>query len=105
MIKIGVTEFDWDEGNQHKCLEHGLSLKEIEDFFQQKSLLVAPDIKHSQDEERFLAIGKASNRKSMIAVFTLRKEQGSLLIRPISARYIHDKEAREYDEESTKIKK
>lgn len=105
IMKIGITGFDWDDGNQSKCLEHGLSIEEIEAFFQQKNLFVAPDIKHSQEEERFLAIGKASKGKPMIAVFTLRKEQGSLLIRPISARYMHDKEARKYDEEIAKIKK
>jgi len=105
IMNIDITGFDWDKGNQTKCLEHGLSLKEIEAFFQKKNLFISPDIKHSQEEERFLAIGKGAKNKLMLAVFTLRKEQGSLLIRPISARYMHDKEARKYDEENTKIKK
>jgi len=103
-MNIDITGFDWDDGNRNKCLKHGLSLKEIEAFFRQKTLFIAPDIKHSEKEERFLAIGKGA-KKPMIAVFTLRKEQGGLLIRPISARYMHDKEARKYDEENTKIKK
>ena len=104
-MKIDITGFDWNDGNQNKCLEHGLSLKEIEAFFEQKNLFITPDIKHSEKEERFLAVGLGGGKKPMIAVFTFRKEQGSLLIRPISARYMHDKEARKYHEESTRIKK
>ncbi len=103
MIKIQAKGFEWDDGNTEKCQKHGLSLDEIEDFFRQGNLYIAPDIKHSQDEQRFLAMGKSLSDRHMFVVFTLRKKDGDYLIRPISARYMHEREARKYDEESSRI--
>jgi uncharacterized DUF497 family protein len=94
---IQVEGFDWDEGNRAKCQKHSLSLDEIEEFFRGK-IFVAPDIKHAQCEERFLAVGRSCSGKPMLVAFTLRKN----LIRPISARYMHNKEAKRYEEVSSK---
>jgi len=105
MIKTQVSGFDWDEGNREKCEKHGLSHKEIEYFFQQKEVYVTPDPKHSDEDERFLAIGRSIKHKPMFVVFTLRDVNGARLIRPISARYMHEKEAKRYEEESAKIEK
>ncbi len=105
MIEMQVNGFDWNEGNREKCQKHGLSQKEIEYFFQQKEVLVTPDPKHSNDEERYLAIGRSQKQKPMFVVFTLRDVNGELLIRPISARYMHEKEAKRYEEERAKIEK
>ena len=90
---IAVEGFDWDEGNVTKCQKHGVTLEEIEEFFQTQ-IYVAPDIKHSQDEVRFLAVGRLSSGRPMFVVFTLRNN----LIRPISARYMHEKEAKQYEQ-------
>jgi len=65
-------------------------------FFQSR-VFVAPDLKHSEEEERFLAVGYSPNGKPMFVVFTLRGN----LIRPISARYMHKKEAQNYEENFT----
>lgn len=94
-MAIKVKGFDWDEGNTAKCQKHGLSTEEIEMFFR-SDLYVGPDIKHSALEQRFLAVGRSSCRNSqpMFVVFTLRNG----LIRPISARYMHEKEAMKYEE-------
>ena len=103
MIKIQTTGFEWDAGNSGKCQKHGLSLNEIEDFFRQENIYIAPDINHSQKEQRFLAVGKSTKSKPMFVVFTLRNKGRSYLIRPISARYMHEREAKKYDEESSRI--
>jgi uncharacterized DUF497 family protein len=103
MITIQAAGVEWDTGNMEKCQKHGLSLDEIEDFFKQENLYMAPDIRHSQDEQRFLAAGKSLNGRHMFVVFTLRRKDGDYLIRPISARYMHEREARKYDEESSRI--
>ena len=47
-----------------KCQKHGLSQKEIEYFFQQTEVYVAPDPKHSDEEERFLAIGRSKKAQT-----------------------------------------
>jgi len=95
-MNIRAEGFEWDEGNIAKCQKHGLSLEEIEAFFRSK-IFVAPDLKHSEKEERFLAVGYSSGGKPMFVTFTLRGN----LIRPISARYMHKKEAQNYEKNST----
>lgn len=67
--------------------------------------MVTPDPKHSDDEERYPAIGRSQKQKPMFVVFTLRDVNGEILIRPISARYMHEKEAKRYEEERAKIEK
>jgi len=89
--------FEWDQGNIAKCQKHGLSLEEIEAFFRSQEVFVAPDLKHSEEEERFLAVGYSPSGKPMFVAFTLR----SNLIRPISARYMHKKEAQVYEKNFT----
>lgn len=97
-MNIQVLGFDWDEGNQEKCQKHGLTLADIEAFFHQESIFVAPDLQHSQLEQRYLAIGLSQTQRPMFVVFTLRDQGDGSLIRPISARYMHQREARRYEE-------
>ncbi|PIP73212.1 MAG: hypothetical protein COW89_03075 [Nitrospinae bacterium CG22_combo_CG10-13_8_21_14_all_47_10] len=105
MIKIKGLGFDWDVGNREKCRKHGLDLLEIEAFFQQNPVYITPDIDHSQMEKRYLAAGRSSTERLMLVVFTFREGAGGILIRPISARYMHRKEARKYEDETSKIEK
>lgn len=93
-----VEGFEWDSGNILKNeAKHGLTHDVIEAFFHGK-IQVGPDLKHSTQEERHLAIGRGPSDRPMIAVFTIRKIGGKNLIRPISARFMHLKEARKYEE-------
>ena len=105
MMKSRIDGFDWDSGNSKKIKTHGLSREDIEVFFQQKSVYVTPDIKHSEKEERYLAVGLSSKGRPMMVIFTFRENEGNRLIRPITARYMHDKEVKRYEEESSKIEK
>jgi uncharacterized DUF497 family protein len=99
-----IDGFDWDSGNLMKNeAKHGLTHLMIEAFFK-GALYVAPDPKHSSREDRFLAIGRSPEGRPMIVAFTLRTREGRVLIRPISARYMHVKEARKYDETFAKAK-
>ena len=59
-----------------------------------------PDEKHSQSEDRHGAIGKTDEGRWVFLVFTIREPGGKTLIRPISARYMHRKEVRHYEEEN-----
>ena len=102
MVRINALGFDWDKGNRKKCLKHALDLLEIEAFFKQEGLYITPDFMHSQKETRYLAVGRSPKGPPMFAVFTLRKKDEELLIRPISARYMHKKEAQKYDKENFK---
>ncbi len=89
---IRITGFDWDDGNRQKCQKHGLSLEEIEIFFRQKDSFIAFDSKHSHLEQRFIAMGRMPHGKPVAVAFTMRGGYA----RPISARYMHEKEVRRY---------
>lgn len=97
-----IGGFDWDAGNRGKCKKHGVSITEIEHLFS-GPLTVRPDMAHSKDEERFLAIGKGKRGRSIFLVFTFRTRDGQRLVRPISARYMHRKEVEHYEKENPEI--
>ena len=86
-----VTGFDWDEGNARKSAEkHSVSQGEAEQVFFNEPLLLLPDRKHSDKEQRFHALGKTQDGRLLHVTFTLR--HGGKLIRVISARDMHRKE-------------
>jgi len=93
------TGFEWDDGNWPKCGKHGVTREEIEQFF--VSAKVAPDIKHSVHEPRFIAVGRNRFGRPMFVAFAIKDVQGGLhVIRPISARFMHLKEVLRYEEGS-----
>ena len=69
--------FNWDRGNSNKCKKHELNREDIESFFLQKEIYIAPDLKHSSLETRFLAIGNGPNNRHIIVAFTFRYAQGT----------------------------
>ncbi|GHD10531.1 BrnT family toxin [Tianweitania populi] len=86
--------FDWDAGNWPKCSDHGVSKAEIESiFFGELQTNADP----SQLERRFRAIGQLKTGRPIFVVYTLRRHEKLLLIRPISARFMHEKEIKRYE--------
>jgi uncharacterized DUF497 family protein len=67
--------FDWDEGNIEKCAMHGVSLEEVENLFTQ-IVLVKPDPKHSDVEQRFHAVGVTRSGRGLFVVFTCVSTDG-----------------------------
>ena len=95
-----IDGFDWDKGNVEKnFLKHGITCEQIEKIFHH-SPWVAPDVKHSSIEERFLAIGRISGRRAFVS-FAIRIRENKTLIRPISACFMHAKEVKKYEKEIT----
>ena len=95
-----VAGFDWDQGNREKCQKHGVSVAEIEFLFRSE-IRVAPDPAHSDEEERFIGIGRTAEGKAIFVAFTFRLRGDERLIRPISARYMHKKEIQAYEKKSS----
>jgi uncharacterized DUF497 family protein len=88
-----IVGFDWDSGNWPKCGKHGVSRQVIERLFLEGKVMVAPDPKHSLPTEgRHIAVGRVDGRPMFVA-FAIRGD----LIRPISARYMHEKEITNYE--------
>jgi uncharacterized DUF497 family protein len=92
-----VTGFDWDAGNEWKSEEkHAVSRFEAEQVFFNQPLLVLEDMKHSQSEKRYHALGRANDTRLLHITFTLRSDDK--LIRVISARDMHRKERNFYEQ-------
>jgi uncharacterized DUF497 family protein len=60
----------------------------------------SPDAVHSQRENRFRGIGRTQQGRGVFITFTLRQKVEELLIRPISARYMHQKEIDAFEKEN-----
>src|SRR3989304_6464823 len=89
-----TVSFEWDKGNLDETYEkQGTTPKETEEIFVSEELYVLPDVKHSQKEKRYIALGKTQENKRLLVVFVIRKEK----IRIISARRMHKKELQKYD--------
>ncbi len=95
--RIRFDGFDWDIGNFIKATKHGVSVEEIESAFSEL-ILYFEDVRHSQVEKRFIAVGETSKQRTLFIAFTLRNRDREILIRVISARFTHRKEQRIYEE-------
>jgi uncharacterized DUF497 family protein len=59
--------------------------------------LVAPDLRHSAREDRFIAVGRNSEGRPLFIAFTMRMKEGRWMVRPVTARYMHKREIRRYE--------
>ena len=86
-----IVGFQWDQGNARKSTaKHDVSQTEAEQVFRNEPLLVVEDVKHSQSEPRFHALGVTDPGRRVHVTFMLRAE--GTRIRVISARDMHRKE-------------
>src|ERR1700689_2802400 len=100
MVDLGqITGFDWDDGNSLKSTEkHLVSQAEAEQLFADSQLFIAFDVKHSQNEARYQALGRTIDGRPLHVTFTLRDNQTK--IRVISARNMNRKERGLYEQKA-----
>jgi len=92
-----IRGFDWDAGNESKNQDkHAVAKLEAEEVFFNTPLLILEDKKHSDKEPRFHALGKTDAARLLHLTYTLRGDK----VRVISARDMHRKERRYYEENS-----
>jgi uncharacterized DUF497 family protein len=92
-----IAGFDWDDGNSRKSADkHDVSQAEAESIFFNDPLIVVEDARHSETEQRLHALGKTTQNRLLHVTFTLR--QKGTLIRVISARDMHRKERKVYEQ-------
>jgi uncharacterized protein len=103
-VDLRVGGFDWDHGNRTKRQQHDVAIAEIEALFQHGPR-IAPDLKHSADEDRLIAVGRTSAGRPLFVAFTIRTKNSRRLIRPVTARYMHAKEIDAYEKESSSSEK
>jgi uncharacterized protein len=89
--------FEWDEKkNQANQKKHGISFEEAQTIFYDPLTKVAPDPDHSDDEERFLAVGHSDGHRLLIVAHCYRQPDET--IRIISARRLTKEEREQYEE-------
>jgi uncharacterized protein len=92
-----IAGFDWDDGNSRKSADkHDVSQAEAGSIFFNDPLIVVEDARHSETEQRLHALGKTAQNRLLHITFTLR--QKGTLIRVISARDMHRKERKVYEQ-------
>ena len=88
-----IDGFEWDEGNQVKnWVKHQVSTLECEEVFFNLPILIADDVKNSQEEIRYYLLGQTNNGRQLFVSFTIRQNK----IRVISARDMSQKEREAY---------
>jgi hypothetical protein len=93
---LQFTGFEWSRGNVEKnWLRHKVSPVECEQVFFNKAL-IAEDVKHSQREKRYYALGLTDDKRLLFVAFTTRKN----LIRVVSVRDMSKKERKIYEEQT-----
>lgn len=96
MLKLSqISGFDWDKGNIDKnWIKHKIKTEECEEIFFNQPLIIFPDFKHSEKEDRSYALGRTTENKKLFIVFSIRKDK----IRIISARHMNKKEQKIYEQ-------
>jgi len=93
-LVVRLTGFDWDQANWRKSeLKHGVAAAEAEEALL-KDPLCQIDPRHSDDEQRYVALGETSEGRRLFISFTVRRGRA----RVISARPMSRKERAIYDE-------
>ncbi|MCL2168539.1 MAG: BrnT family toxin [Defluviitaleaceae bacterium] len=87
--------FIWDPEKREKNLDkHGIDFTEAASVFDDENVIYFYDEPHSQDEDRFIAIGYSEYFKMLMVCHCYRN--GDKLVRIISARPANSKERAMY---------
>ena len=85
LIEIDGQYFDWDTAkNLSNISKHGIPFKLAATVFSDQDAILLDDNKHSQDEDRFIAIGLSKNLNLLTVCHCYRDDD--TIIRIISAR-------------------
>lgn len=86
--------FEWNERkNRSNKRKHGLSFEESVRVFDDEDAIEVYDEGHSFSEDRFIVIGRISERNVIVVVCTYRDSE---ILRLISARPANAREKEEY---------
>lgn len=93
-MKLPVpVSFEWNKGNLEKnWKKHKVHFKKAEEIFFNRPLSIYKDIKHSQKENRLVALGVTNKKRKLYSAFTVRNKK----IRIISVRDQSKKERELY---------
>ena len=100
LVVRGLLGFEWDEANWRKSeLKHGVAISEAEEVLLDEPLCQV-DVRHSIDEQRYVALGVTREGRRLFVSFTVRQNRVRIIsARPMSRRerIIHEKEGQAHE--------
>lgn len=90
-----IAGIEWDKGNWPKCGKHGVTKDDIEHVLQNITFRI-PDPDPS--EARFRTAARTPDNRPVFVVYTHREKDGNTYLRPVSARHMHGKEVKHYEQ-------
>ena len=93
-----VYHFEWDaEKARTNAAKHNVTFRLASTVFRDQLALTIYDEEHSENEERWVTLGRADNGRHLVIVHTVRHNGVTdVLIRIISARFADRDEASDY---------
>lgn len=95
-----VYDFEWDAAKARTNLrKHGVSFRSATGVFRDPGQLTTFDDAHSEDEERWVTLGRTENGQYLVVVHTFAQVSATEIhIRIISAREADRQEIRDYEQ-------
>ena len=91
-----AMQFEWDEEKAETNLaKHKITFEEAKSIFGDPFTITIDDPDHSDEEQRFIDIGKSANEKLLVVVYTERRNK----TRIISCRKATPFERKKYEEQ------
>jgi uncharacterized DUF497 family protein len=93
LVVRGLAGFEWDAANWRKSeIKHGVAAAEAEEVLLNEPLCQV-DARHSDDEQRYVALGVTNDGRKLFVSFTVRRSR----VRMISARPMSRRERSAYE--------
>jgi len=95
-------KFEWDpEKEKANIKKHGVSFEEASYVFADPFALTKFDSNHSDDEDRWILLGKSLNEVILVVIHTFRDDNGNEMVRIISSRKATGRERKTYQQRSS----
>ena len=99
IVVIRDVRFVWDSAkNTSNVSKHGVSFEEAATVFSDNLYMDITDPDHSQDEERFIALGISQSARLLVVCY--RMVLDDVVVRIISARKATTNETKQYGEKT-----
>ena len=96
-------KFEWDRKKESaNILKHGVTFEQASYVFADPFALSRFDDEHSEEEPRWVLLGKSLNETILVVVHTFRDSNGEEYVRIISARKATKKEKQIYQKRCPK---
>lgn len=96
-------KFEWDKNKEKVNIQkHGISFEQASYVFADPYALNQYDDEHSQDEDRWILLGKSLNEIILVVVHTFKDNGDTEFVRIISARKATKKEKQTYHRRCSK---